>query len=173
MKDMQFLPLFAIAIFVAQGSVGANAQSAGDGSSSRYSPPPDVTRRDNSVNLYKAAESERKDASSRDSASRSAKSKSGKRVREGSQIVDWVGHFQLTGDGATFYPHDNRIKLDVLENLNLERIVRSFEGVADVDKTRAIRWRVSGAVTEFRGSYYLLISRAIRLDESAVDTPQR
>jgi hypothetical protein len=45
----------------------------------------------------------------------------------------------------------------VLENLALERIVRIL------NETRGQRqWLVSGTITEYRGSNYLLISKAVQ-----------
>ena len=74
--------------------------------------------------------------------------------REGTKLTGREGTFQVTGDRATFETTDGR-RFIGLENLNLERIVRTI-----VDSVEPLRWTVDGTITEYRGSNYLLVSRA-------------
>ncbi len=83
------------------------------------------------------------------------------RTREGTQIVDQLGHFRMTGDRVAFFATDGQHRMVALENLNLERITRT---VAD-DPDR-LTWCVSGMVTEFRGANFLLIDRATIKDRT-------
>lgn len=55
-----------------------------------------------------------------------------------------------------FYSADGKMRLSALPNLNLERVVQAIG-----DSASEMRWIVSGTLTEFRGSNYLLITRAI------------
>jgi hypothetical protein len=80
----------------------------------------------------------------------------GLRVREGTEIVDQPGHFQRTGDRVIFSTADGKRRFIGLENLNLERIART---VADSPPT--LQWGVTGTITEYRGTNFLLIHRAI------------
>jgi hypothetical protein len=81
----------------------------------------------------------------------------GERLREGTRLVDVVGTFQPVGaDGITFSPQGSKESYRVLENLALERIARAL------DESRGVRlWVVSGLITEYRGSNYLLVSKAV------------
>lgn len=79
------------------------------------------------------------------------------RLREGTEIDGKPGYFRQDGDGATFVTDDG-FELGGLPNLNLERVVRTLK---TVDETENIRWRVSGAITEFSGRNYLFITRAV------------
>jgi hypothetical protein len=81
---------------------------------------------------------------------------SGQRQREGSTLVDVVGYFKLTSDRATFYPAESEQRFQGLENLNLERI-----SLLVGENPDRLDWIVSGTVTEFRGSNYLLVTKAI------------
>ena len=84
------------------------------------------------------------------------------RRREG-DVFDGQGTFQSTGDRVTFYSEvDNEADKEVfrvLENLALERITRILEDPSGLGASR--KWSVTGVVTEYRGSNYLLIERAI------------
>jgi len=78
------------------------------------------------------------------------------RLREGANIHDRIGRFEFTGDRVTFYPVDSGEPLRALENLSLERIARVLE------ETRGQReWSVSGTVTEYQGSNFILVTRAV------------
>ena len=82
------------------------------------------------------------------------------RLREGTVISDQDGYFKLTGDRLTFYFSDER-RFGCLENLNLERVAKVVGENPD-----ALQWIVSGTITEFQGSNYLLISRAVLRSKS-------
>ena len=78
------------------------------------------------------------------------------RLRENTRLVDVVGTFQaIGGDSVAFQPAGGKDSLRVLENLALERISRSL------DENRTSKWIVSGLVTEYRGSNYLLVTKAV------------
>lgn len=83
--------------------------------------------------------------------------KLGERLREGTRLTDVVGSFQAAGDRISFHPDGKGGEsYRVLENLSLERI-DGYLGSARGIPT----WTVSGIVTEFRGSNYLLVTKAI------------
>ena len=79
-----------------------------------------------------------------------------KRLREGTVLNDVVGEFQLTGDRITFFPSESKNAVRCLENLSLERILQYTKEQNDQKM-----WIVSGTITEYRDSNYLLIRRAI------------
>jgi hypothetical protein len=77
-------------------------------------------------------------------------------LREGATIADQPGVFQVVGERVVFTVQEDARQLVTLENLALERIARA------VRQTSAPQtWIVSGTVTEFQGSNYLLIDRAV------------
>ena len=78
------------------------------------------------------------------------------RLREGTSLSDRAGYFKLTGDRLTFYSPDGTLRLGGLENLNLERIAKIVG-----ESPEALEWVVSGTITEYQGTNYLLISRAV------------
>jgi hypothetical protein len=86
----------------------------------------------------------------------SASEKLANRAREGTNLVDVTGHFKLAGDRATFYASQGNARYGGLENLNLERIA-----IVVSENPDELEWCVSGQVTEYRGSNYLLISKAV------------
>ena len=91
------------------------------------------------------------------------------RLREGSKLVDEIGEFRRAGaDRFAFYPKDRDVSFRTLENLALERVAR----VLDEDTSPRL-WSVSGLVTEFRGSNYLFVTRAVLNAKNAagVDGP--
>lgn len=90
------------------------------------------------------------------------------RRREGSELNEELGRFERRGDRVVFIGTDSKIVLVALENLALERIGRVLEedGVGQVD------WRVTGTITEFRGTNYLMIRRAIIKSPAADGAPQ-
>ena len=77
-------------------------------------------------------------------------------IREGTKLVDTLGHFKTTGDRATFFSSDGQHRLRGLENLALERVARVLS-----ESSGKLEWSVSGPVTEYRGANYLLITRAV------------
>jgi hypothetical protein len=78
------------------------------------------------------------------------------RWREGSRLIDQLGYFKLTGDRVTFVASDGKLKFDGLENLAVERIARTIG-----DNPDQLEWTVSGIITEFRGTNYLLVTQAV------------
>ncbi|TWT30120.1 hypothetical protein [Blastopirellula retiformator] len=74
------------------------------------------------------------------------------RVREGTRITDSIGQFDWVGDRLRFVSDDGSQDFRVLENLAMERVAQSMEQSAS-----KITWTVSGVVTEYRGSNYLLV----------------
>lgn len=83
--------------------------------------------------------------------------KATERLREGTRLIDTPGTFvSLGADSVTFSPSGSKDAYRVLENLALQRISQQL------DENRGPRqWIVSGLITEFRGSNYLLVSKAI------------
>jgi hypothetical protein len=79
------------------------------------------------------------------------------RLREGGELTSVTGTFKSTGDRITFYPHDRSDSWRALENQTLERIWTVLQ------ETSEREWTVSGMVTEYRGSNYLLVTRAVVL----------
>jgi len=94
----------------------------------------------------------------------STPSQDGLRVREGTEIVDQVGHFQNTGGRVIFSTADGKRRFIGLENLNLERIARTI-----ADSPQTLQWGVTGTITEYGGTNYLLIHRAIL--KSGIQSP--
>ncbi len=82
--------------------------------------------------------------------------KLGERLREGTRLTDVVGQFQTAGDRVSFHPDGQGESYRVLENLALQRI-DEYLGA----NRGAPTWTVSGVVTEFRGSNFLLVSKAV------------
>ena len=80
-----------------------------------------------------------------------------RRIREGTQLTNCLGHFRQTGDVVTFIDESGR-DIGGLPNLNLERITRMLKAV---DEPESIWWSVSGTVTEFSGRNYVLVTRAV------------
>jgi hypothetical protein len=77
------------------------------------------------------------------------------RLREGARITETLGEFRDTGERIEFHPRDMNVSFQTLENLALERIARVLES----NPKRL--WSVSGDVTEYNRSNYLLVTRAI------------
>lgn len=83
------------------------------------------------------------------------------RVREGA-VLDTAGYFKVTGDRALFTTADGSARFTGLENLNLERIA-----IAVSESPDPLLWSVTGTVTEFRGTNYLLVTRALLKNKPA------
>ena len=79
----------------------------------------------------------------------------GDRVREGTPL-ETQGSFKLTGDRIMFYASSDNRRFGTLENLNLERISKAVS-----ESSETLEWSVSATVTEFQGTNFLLISRAV------------
>ena len=80
----------------------------------------------------------------------------GSRLREGAVLADQPGTFQLVGKRMVFVGEGDGRQFVMLENLALERIIRLVRQTA-IPQT----WLVSGTVTEYQGSNFLLIDRAV------------
>jgi hypothetical protein len=83
--------------------------------------------------------------------------KPAERLREGTRLIDVSGSFvSLGADSVTFAPTGGKDAYRVLENLALQRVSQQL------DENRGPRqWTVSGLITEFRGSNYLLVTKAV------------
>ncbi|HOM18417.1 MAG TPA: hypothetical protein PLQ00_13895 [Thermoguttaceae bacterium] len=87
------------------------------------------------------------------------------RIREGTRISQQKGVFTITGDRVVFAALDGTLpKLVILENLNLQRVIQTIQG-----SNQEELWVVTGRVTEFQGVNYLLLERAIRIDEADLE----
>jgi hypothetical protein len=73
----------------------------------------------------------------------------------GEELVDQLGQFSMAGDRWVFVTADKKYRFIGLENLTLQHVAKSVEG-----HSTQLPWLVSGTVTEYRGAYYLLLSRA-------------
>jgi hypothetical protein len=78
----------------------------------------------------------------------------GLRLREGVKLVNQIGELRYHGDGVAFYPDGETHSLQLLENLALERVSH------DLDQSHR-KWSVTGVVTEYKGSNFLLLQRAV------------
>ena len=105
----------------------------------------------------------RRGAASIDAALSDPTGKQASRMREGVVLTDVTGTFSALGDRILFQQAGQEHTLGVLENLALERVWKML------DDTRDRQWNVSGTVTEYRGSNFLLLHRAVlRSRDSAV-----
>ena len=96
-------------------------------------------------------------AASSNSSAPAALGKGAKRQREGLRLNELAGTFEEVGDGQfTFTPEGTKESYRTLENLALERVANVM-----ADSGTGQTWLVSGQLTEFRGSNYLLIARAV------------
>lgn len=78
------------------------------------------------------------------------------RLREGTRVSDLIGIVRQTGHRYTLFVESDGTRFVLLENLLLERIMRSQASHPGV-----VQWKVSGIVTEFQGQNYLLIEHAL------------
>jgi len=76
--------------------------------------------------------------------------------REGTEIVNTIGHFRITGDRVTFFTADGSGRYVALENLSLERITRTI-----ANSPASLQWSVTGTLTEYRGANFLIVKHAI------------
>lgn len=79
---------------------------------------------------------------------------SGQLRREGTQLRDERGHFELNGTRVIFVSAEEKTRFIGLENLNLQRISQILDG-----EFAKVEWIVSGLVTEYQGANYLLLLR--------------
>ncbi len=78
-----------------------------------------------------------------------------KRLREGLKLEGVSGRIEPAGDRFAFVAENSSARYILLENLNLERIVK----MADVYPV-PIRWTISGVITEFEKQNFLFIETA-------------
>ncbi|GAB6186585.1 hypothetical protein [Thermopirellula anaerolimosa] len=78
------------------------------------------------------------------------------RLREGTTLRGLVGSIRPVGDRWTLFLSQRDERYILLENLALERILRT-----NASFTESPDWTVDGTVTEFRGQNYLLIEKAL------------
>jgi hypothetical protein len=76
------------------------------------------------------------------------------RPKENEELVDQIGQFSLSGDRVAFTTTAGRHRFLVLENQSLEHVAKSLSG-----DSPSKPWKVSGKITEFRGTLYLLLTR--------------
>jgi len=88
--------------------------------------------------------------------------------REGTKLVNVIGRFMSEGDTAVFVAKDG-LEFGGLPNLSLERVVATLKSV---DDPQNIWWSINGAVTEFAGKNYVLISRAVFKAATPPPVPQ-
>lgn len=78
------------------------------------------------------------------------------RLREGAEIVDATGTFEWMGDRLSFVPDNGKGVLKILENRMMERVVQAQE-----TSTGELIWVVTGTVTEYRGSNFLMMKHVV------------
>jgi hypothetical protein len=85
------------------------------------------------------------------------------RFREDEELIEMTGQFSMSGSRVTFTAAESRNRFFGLENLILQEVT---EKIADNHALQT--WIVSGKVTEYRGSNYLILTRA----QLKADIPQ-
>lgn len=78
------------------------------------------------------------------------------RLREGAEIVDQSGSVEWIGDRLCFTPEKGGHVFKILENRMMERVVQTQES-----STGKLVWVVTGTITEYRGSNFLLMKHVI------------
>ncbi|MDR2441422.1 MAG: hypothetical protein LBE12_18835 [Planctomycetaceae bacterium] len=89
-----------------------------------------------------------------------------KRNREGTIFQGKKVSFRQTGNRTTLYTIDDNERFVCLENLNLERILKAID-----EKPTRTTWKIDGEFTEFRGENYILIRRAVIVQENVPTLP--
>lgn len=84
--------------------------------------------------------------------------------REGTLARDLVGTVSKQGLHWVFIPDDKSAPLNLLQNQLLERIESILESAEKSPNNPPPSWRLSGRVTEYRSSNYLLITTASQID---------
>ena len=87
-------------------------------------------------------------------------------AREGTRLVDATGSFSRAGDRIIFHVVETGQSFVGLENLSLERVARQARS-----DQRDQLWNVTGTVTEFQGTNYVLISRVVLKDRASSARP--
>jgi len=77
------------------------------------------------------------------------------RFLDADELVEQSGTFGISGDRLTFVTANGGHRFIALENLPLEGVAYALH-----NHSASLEWVVSGKVTEFRGSHYLLLTRA-------------
>jgi hypothetical protein len=85
--------------------------------------------------------------------------------REGTSLRDEPGRFALSGNRVAFSAFDGTTYIG-LENLNLQRIAKAVAASPE-----PIEWFVTGTLTEYQGSNYLIVTHVRR--KSAMPKPTR
>lgn len=83
-----------------------------------------------------------------------------RRYREGTVVNQSVGVIYSLGDRFMFKVDETEEQFRLLENLALERVAGAIQD-AEEEKT----WIISGVVTEFKGTNWLLVTRAIAKEQ--------
>lgn len=78
------------------------------------------------------------------------------RLREGTELTSLRGWFRMVEGRILFFPSEGDARYIGLENLNLERIAAEL-----ASSPSQLEWSISGTITEFRGTNYVLVRRAI------------
>src|SRR5262249_53669487 len=84
-----------------------------------------------------------------------AVSQTQKMRREGTRVIDIVGKVRKQGGRFEFVPDDGAGTMTILENQLLERIESTRERQGEA--AALMRWTVTGLVTEYRNSNFLLL----------------
>jgi hypothetical protein len=91
------------------------------------------------------------------------------RQREGAKLVDRRGRFERRGDRYVFLSEYATAHFVVVENLMLERVAGMIDDAAGGE----LIWSISGVITEFRGSNFLLLQRAVVKASGGPSEPRR
>jgi len=78
-------------------------------------------------------------------------------LREGSTVVEVKGKFRIVKDRLVFQEDGSTRSLVCLENQMLQRVASYL-----TDEDRRLVWVVTGRITEYESSNYLLIEKATR-----------
>jgi len=79
-----------------------------------------------------------------------------RRLREGTELIDQAGRFEIAGDRIVFVISPGDARLVALENLTLERVARTM-----ANNPGRMIWKINGSVTEYRGANFVLVHRAV------------
>jgi hypothetical protein len=82
--------------------------------------------------------------------------------REGSNVADLVGSITKRGAHLAFIPADRSTPMSLLECQLLERIEQYERGRSKTGDQAA--WKISGRITEYRGTNFLLPTSVTLLD---------
>jgi hypothetical protein len=79
------------------------------------------------------------------------------RFHEDEELVEQAGQFSISNDRVVFVTVKGQHRFTALENRSLDGVVNTIDG-----NPASVPWIVSGKITEYHGSYYLLLTRAQR-----------